>query len=92
MTIVAAIQMCSSYSVDENLRTAQNFIFEAAKNDAKLIVLPEMFAMIGSDAADKIIIKEKFGHYKIQCFLSEQCERHSNLSGTKCEHRVQSIF
>ena len=70
MDKIAAIQMCSSHLVDENLNTAANLISEAAKNHAKLIVLPEMFAIMGQGAADKVTVKENFGHGKIQSFLS----------------------
>lgn len=75
MKKIAAIQMCSSHLVDENLETVANLIFEAAKNDAKLIVLPEMFAIIGLGATDKVVVKEPFGHGKIQSFLSEQAKK-----------------
>jgi predicted amidohydrolase len=70
MTRVAAIQMCSSENIDDNLQTAKKLIEEAAKNGAKLAVLPEMFAIIGTDATDKVAAKETFHHGKIQHFLS----------------------
>lgn len=77
MEKIAAIQMCSSHLVDENLTTAANLISEAAKNQAKLIVLPEMFAIMGQGAEDKVTVKETFGYGKIQSFLSEQAKKHS---------------
>jgi predicted amidohydrolase len=73
---VAAIQMCSSKDVDENLESAKKLIAEAARNQARLIVLPEMFTLIGGDAADKIQAHEKFGQGKVQSFLSEQAKSH----------------
>ncbi len=73
---VAAIQMCSSHIVDDNLKTAAALIKEAASNDAKLIVLPEMFAIIALDSSDKITVKEPFGNGKIQTFLCEQAKLH----------------
>lgn len=66
MTKIAAIQMCSSDNVDENLAAAKKLIEEAARNDAKLAVLPEMFAIMGHKAKPK----ESIGHGKIQDFLS----------------------
>ncbi|MDF2940661.1 MAG: 2-oxoglutaramate amidase [Gammaproteobacteria bacterium] len=72
MTIIAAIQMCSSHIVDENLATAVKLIKEAAQQGAKLIVLPEMFAILGEKASDKVAVREPFGQGKIQNFLSEQ--------------------
>jgi deaminated glutathione amidase len=75
MKKIAAIQMCSSHVVDENLLTAKNLIEEAAKNDAKLVVLPEMFAVMGISSTDKVVEKEIFGKGKIQSFLSEQAKK-----------------
>lgn len=74
-SIIAAIQMCSTGDVSENLKTAEKFIKEAAKNRANIVVLPEMFAIIGSSPNDKVLEKEKFGDGKIQRFLSEQAKQ-----------------
>lgn len=75
LTKIAAIQMCSSHIVDENLKIAEKLVVEAAKNNAKLIVLPEMFAIMGLAASDKVSVKETFGSGKIQSFLSEQSKK-----------------
>ena len=74
MTKVAAIQMCSSHIVDENLQTASRLIKEASINNAKLVVLPEMFAIMGLTSNDKVTVKESLGKGKIQSFLSEQAK------------------
>lgn len=66
--------MCSSSSVDENLSLAEQLITEAAKNNAKLVVLPEMFAIMGDNVTTKVDVKEPFGEGKIQSFLSEQAK------------------
>lgn len=76
MTKVAAIQMCSSHNVDENLSNSSKFIADAANQGAKLIVLPENFALIGLQDTDKLKVKEEFGHGKIQDFLSQQAQQH----------------
>lgn len=76
MTKMAAVQMCSSHSVDENLKVAGQLIAEAAGKNAKLIVLPEMFAIMGLHEKDKIACKETWGCGKIQSFLSEQAQQH----------------
>lgn len=76
MSKIAAIQMCSSYILDENLETAKKMITEAASEGAALIVLPENFAMMGRDTNDKNMIKESFGHGKIQSFLSDEAKTH----------------
>lgn len=77
MPKIAAVQMCSSHVVAENLKTAEHLICEAAKNNAKLIVLPEMFAIMGIHPSDKVIVKEKFGDGKIQSFLSAQSKKNN---------------
>ncbi len=77
MPIIAAIQMCSSNVVEENLLTSAKLIAEAAKNDAKLVVLPEMFAIMGLKTTDKVDVKEKFKEGAIQLFLSEQAKKNS---------------
>ena len=46
---VAAIQMTSTPSLDENLRKSAALIEEAAADGAKLIVLPECFALLGPE-------------------------------------------
>ncbi len=75
MTTVAAIQMCSSEVIDENLQIAGKLLAEAAKQGAKLAVLPENFAFIGQTENDKIRVKEPIGQGKIQSFLAEQAQK-----------------
>ncbi len=75
MPKISAIQMCSSMNLDENLQTAASLIKEAAEHGAELAVLPEMFAIIGWKATDKVELKEKYGDGKIQNFLSEQARK-----------------
>lgn len=75
MTIAAAVQMCSSDDVDSNLASAAELIAEAASRGARLIVLPENFAVMGSDQV-RLRHREPFGRGKIQDFLSDQSKRH----------------
>jgi len=72
MAKVAALQMCSSHLVSENLAMAAKLIAEAKANSAELVVLPEMFAAMGLKEQDKLKIKEKYGDGLIQNFLAEQ--------------------
>lgn len=67
---VAAIQLCSSDSVELNLSQVEKLVSEAARNGASVAVLPEMFALIGVTPEKLIQIKEVLGHGKIQDFLS----------------------
>lgn len=71
MSKVAAIQMCSSNIVDDNLKTALLLMRQAVDHGAKLVVLPEMFAIFSSKSNDKVLAKEQCGHGKIQDFLAK---------------------
>jgi predicted amidohydrolase len=66
---VASIQMTSNQDVGQNLEMAQQFIQQAAEQGAQLIVLPEMFAIMGLDQMDKVKYSEPFGRGPIQDFL-----------------------
>jgi nitrilase len=70
MSKCAAIQMASSPSVRANLIEAEKLIAEAAKAGAKLVALPENFAIMGVDEFDKNKQKEVDGTGPIQDFLS----------------------
>ena len=74
---VASIQMTSGEDVAQNLLAAKNFIQQAAEQGAKLIVLPEMFAIMGLDQMDKVKCGEPLGHGPIQDFLSQQSALHN---------------
>ena len=71
---IAAIQMCSSALVDDNLLKAKELIVEATNNGARIIVLPEMFAIMGDIITTKVSVKEAYGIGKIQSFLSVQAK------------------
>ncbi|HSW93295.1 MAG TPA: carbon-nitrogen hydrolase family protein [Gammaproteobacteria bacterium] len=76
MIRVAAIQMTSNSDVKKNLAIAEKWIQEAVLKDARLIVLPEMFAVMGMDQMDKVKVREKKGHGRIQDFLAEQAKKY----------------
>lgn len=75
MPIVSAIQMTSTDNVTTNLAMAEKLIAQAAQQGAQLVVLPEMFAVMG-EAKNKIAVKEMFGVGTIQDFLAAQAKRH----------------
>ncbi|MBA2649748.1 MAG: carbon-nitrogen hydrolase family protein [Legionella sp.] len=75
LSTIASIQMCSSTSIDENLKQAQLLILQAKSKQAQLVVLPEMFAIMGHSGLDKVWEKERFGLGKIQSFLSDQARK-----------------
>lgn len=63
--------MASSPNVGANLLEAEKLIAEAAKAGAKLVALPENFALMGEHELDKIRVKEVDGQGPIQNFLAE---------------------
>jgi len=69
---VAAVQMVSSTKVDENLARAGALIAEAAAAGARLVALPEHFALLGRSDRDKLAIREADGDGPIQQFLGAQ--------------------
>lgn len=76
MPIAAAVQMSSTGNVEENLTQAEQLIKEASARGARLVVLPEMFPLLGCQSAEKITHQEKPGSGKIQDFLSQIAAKH----------------
>ncbi len=72
---VAAIQMASGSSVSANLEEATRLIEDAVSQDAKLVVLPEYFCIMGVRDSDKLAVQEQPGEGMIQSFLSETSKR-----------------
>ncbi len=77
MSKCAAIQMVSSQTVSDNLIEAEKLIAEAALAGAKLIALPENFAIMGDHETDKINFKEIDGVGLIQNFLSTVAKKYA---------------
>ena len=71
MTIVAALQMVSSARLDRNLDEAARLLREARDRGATVAALPENFAFMGFEEADKFAIAEEPGSGPIQSFLAE---------------------
>ena len=74
---VAAVQMVSGPTVQENLAAAGALIAEAADGGAQLIVLPEYFAILGLHEHDKVAVRERDGSGQIQDFLAAAAQRHA---------------
>lgn len=68
---MAAIQMASGPHLGSNLSEAERLIEIAVNQGAKLVVLPEYFAMMGLKETDKVAIREEEGKGPIQSFLSK---------------------
>ncbi len=73
---VAAIQMASGPNVTANLAEAERLIASAVKQGAKLVALPEYFAIMGLKDTDKLAVKENEGKGPIQAFLSRMAKQH----------------
>ncbi|MDD3883474.1 MAG: carbon-nitrogen hydrolase family protein [Gallionella sp.] len=73
---VAAIQMASGPNVAGNLAEARRLVTNAAEAGAKLVVLPEFFAIMGMNERDKVAVREIPGNGPIQQFLSETARQH----------------
>lgn len=73
---IAAVQMASGPDVATNLREAAKLIGLAAAQGARLVALPEYFAIMGMTDSDKVAVRENPGHGPIQDFLSQTARRH----------------
>jgi deaminated glutathione amidase len=74
---VAAIQMASGPNVAANLAEAERLIAMAVSNGARLVALPEYFAIMGIKDTDKVAAREKPGTGPIQKFLAAQARKHA---------------
>jgi nitrilase len=63
---IAAIQMVSTASLQENLETARRLIKATAHDGAQIAVLPEYFCIMGLKDTDKVNVREKLGGGPIQ--------------------------
>jgi len=73
---MAAVQMASGPNVGSNLAEAERLIAMAVAAGAKLVALPEYFAIMGLKDSDKVAVKEQPGKGPIQKFLSNQAKMH----------------
>lgn len=74
---VAALQMVSSTSLDDNLKQAAALIEQAAQQGARLVLLPEYFCLMGKRDEDKVALREQPGVGPIQQFLAEAAKKHA---------------
>lgn len=73
---VAAIQMASGPQVKANLEEATRLVALAASTGARIVVLPEYFAIMGMRDTDKIAAAEQDGDGDIQRWMSETATKH----------------
>ncbi len=75
MSKCAAIQMASSPNISFNLIEAERLIASAVGAGAKLVALPENFALMGKSELDKVDHKEQEGSGPIQDFLANLAKK-----------------
>jgi nitrilase len=73
---VAAVQTVSGPDVASNLADCAALIAEAVDGGARLVGLPEYFAIIGMRDRDKVAAREIPGDGPIQQFLADTARRH----------------
>lgn len=76
MTLAAAVQMTSGPDVQANLEQAGRSIAEAAAHGARLVVLPENFALMAISDAVRLAAAEAEGRGPIQDFLAAAARKH----------------
>ncbi len=72
---VAAVQMVSGMNVADNLAVAAHLIQAAARDGARLVVLPENFAYLGTETARFPAVSERYQAGPIQQFLAREAKR-----------------
>ena len=73
---IAGVQMASGPNVAANLNEAGRLIGMAVEQGARLVALPEYFAIMGMQDTDKVKVREEEGKGPIQQFLSATARRH----------------
>jgi deaminated glutathione amidase len=73
---VAAVQMASGPKVEANLEEATRLIELAAASGARIIALPEYFAIMGMKETDKVALREHEGEGPLQRWMSDISAKH----------------
>jgi nitrilase len=73
---IAAVQMASGPKVQGNLQEATRLVELAAATGARIIALPEYFAIMGMKDTDKVAARERDGEGPIQSWLAETAKKH----------------
>jgi len=73
---IAAIQMASGPNVKANLEEATRLVALAASTGARIVALPEYFAIMGMKDTDKVAVRERPNDGPIQQWLAETSAKH----------------
>jgi len=73
---IAAVQTVSGGDVAANLREIEPLVADAARQGARLVVLPEYFGVFGARSTDKVAVRETEGEGPQQAFLARLAREH----------------
>jgi nitrilase len=73
---IAAVQMVSGPDVTANLAAAGELVARAADAGARLVALPEYFALLSADEGAKVAARERDGTGPMQDWLAATAARH----------------
>ena len=88
---LASIQMVSTPKLKENMDTASQLVSAAARDGAKLVVLPEYFCLMGNKDTDKVRAREAYGSGPIQDELAMMAEEHGFQTSTERYQESETI-
>jgi len=74
-TKVACIQLATGSNLAANLLETERLVEEAAREGARLVVLPENFAFMGATCAEMSNVRETAGDGPLQTFLGQLAAR-----------------
>ncbi len=72
--VCAVVQMVSGPQWEENRQQAESLLQQAVAQGAQWVLLPENFAFMGLQDADKLALAEEEGQGPIQTWLTEQAK------------------
>jgi nitrilase len=75
LTRVACIQLAAGSNLAANLLEARRLVEEAAREGARLVVLPENFAYMGANCSELANVREAAGNGPLQNFLAQLAAR-----------------
>ncbi len=73
---VAAVQTVSTPDPEQNMRSVERWVREAAHAGAQLVVLPEYWSILGHRDTDKLVHAEQPGQGPLQSFMAELAREH----------------